>query len=545
MPQIKPQTLKTFMRLVSTNNPKQATAQAVSLDGRDSYYQKIGNKALDSKEDIKPEGWYDAIPFKRIPGPKPLPIIGNVWRFFPGGEYYNVQLIDLHKKLQQQYGKLAYLSGIPGKRPILFAYDPEDIEQTLRNEGPWPIRFGLPSFAYYRKYVRDDVFQGVGGVLTVQGEEWFQFRSIVNKILMQPRTAELYVYSMDDVANGLISNIRRFSKNNPRSEMPDDFQNELYKWALESMGVIAYNTRIGCLEPNLDKNSVGQRMIDSSVELFELMYQLDVLPSLWPVYSTKEWKRYVQILDYMTEVNQKYIEECLQNTNPDPNIPDHERSVLERLAKTNKKVAIAMATDMVIAGIDTTGRTMASALYFLARNPDKQELLREELRKYLPNKDSPVTKDILRGSPYLKAVIKETTRLSPVSIGTLRTTVKDMVLSGYQIPKGTDILATNIIPSMEEKHFKMANQFIPERWLRTTEGELSHKNVHQFVHLPFGFGPRSCIGKRLANLELEVGLSKIVRNFNLSWHHPDPKFGTKLLYGIMDPLRVKMEEIEN
>ena len=78
-----------------------------------------------------------------------------------------------------------------------------------------------------------------------QGEDWFHFRSIVNKILMQPRTAEMYVESMDEVANDLIDNIRYLSETNSNNEMPANFQNELYKWTLESIGVIAYNRRIG------------------------------------------------------------------------------------------------------------------------------------------------------------------------------------------------------------------------------------------------------------------------------------------------------------
>lgn len=60
-----------------------------------------------------------------------------------------------------------------------------------------------------------------------------------------------------------------------------------------------------------------------------------------------------------------------------------------------------------------------------------------------------------------------------------------------------------------EENYPRPMEFIPERFLKTTEGELSYKNTHSFVYSPFGFGPRSCIGKRLANLELEVLLSKV------------------------------------
>ena len=79
---------------------------------------------------------------------------------------------------------------------------------------------------------------------------------------------------------------------------------------------------------------------------------------------------------------------------------------------------------------------MAANLYYLATNQEKQDKLREEMRQYLPKKDSPVTKEILSEVPYLKATIKETLRMAPIAVGNLRTTIQDMVLSGYQIPKG-------------------------------------------------------------------------------------------------------------
>ncbi|XP_060518386.1 probable cytochrome P450 12a4, mitochondrial [Cylas formicarius] len=527
---------------ITTSAKNLQTADTIGVLAKESYYKNLGEKA---QSDAKPEGWDNAKTYESIPGPKPLPLVGNLWRYMPGiGEYYNVPLKEFWEKLHRTYGDTVRFGGIPGKKELVALFQPSDFEKVHRNEGPWPVRYGLPSFVYYRNHIRQDVFQGVGGVLTVQGEEWFKFRSIVNKILMQPRTAQMYVSSMDEVANDLIDNIRFFSKTNENHQMPADFQNELYKWTLESMGVIAYNKRLGVLDRNSKKDSDGQKLISFSIQMFELMYKLDVLPSMWPYISTPSWRKYIKILDFLTQMNTKYVDECLSKMDPDANIPEHEQSVLERLSKIDRKVALTMATDMMIAGIDTTGRTMGAALYFLSKNPDKQEILREELKQHMPNKNSPVTKEMLMYSPYLKAVVREATRLSPISIGQLRTTIKDLVLGGYQIPKGTDVVTINLLLSHDEKYFKDAKMFKPERWLRDTEDEYSSKNVNPFASLPFGFGPRSCIGKRLANLELDVGLSKVIRNFQLSWPHPDAKFGMKLLYGIEDPLKLKVEEIQ-
>lgn len=72
----------------------------------------------------------------------------------------------------------------------------------------------------------------------------------------------------------------------------------------------------------------------------------------------------------------------------------------------------------------------------------------------------------------------------------------------------------NGILCMEEKYFQDSKEFIPERWLRddkndNTSGILgTAKNVHPFVYLPFGFGPRACIGRRFSELEIYIFVSR-------------------------------------
>lgn len=65
----------------------------------------------------------------------------------------------------------------------------------------------------------------------------------------------------------------------------------------------------------------------------------------------------------------------------------------------------------------------------------------------------------------------------------------------------------NMVLQMEDKHFPRSKEYIPERWLKNTPGagECPHANTaHPFTYLPFGFGPRTCIGRRFANLEVET-----------------------------------------
>lgn len=78
-------------------------------------------------------------------------------------------------------------------------------------------------------------------------------------------------------------------------------------------------------------------------------------------------------------------------------------------------------------------------LYLLAKNPEKQQKLREEIMRILPDKDENLTTESLNNIPYLRACLKETNRLRPILLGNLRSAGYDLVLKGYQIPKGVSI----------------------------------------------------------------------------------------------------------
>lgn len=139
----------------------------------------------------------------------------------------------------------------------------------------------------------------------------------------------------------------------------------------------------------------------------------------------------------------------------------HEASVLEKLLSIDRHAAVVMVMDMLFAGVDTVGSTrnyisnpdfvvhhfcphsfqktstaVIGCLYHLAKNPEKQEKLRNEIRTYLPTKTSQLAVDSLNSTPYLRACFKESMRLSPIFTGLIRTSGQDIVLQGFQVPKG-------------------------------------------------------------------------------------------------------------
>lgn len=117
--------------------------------------------------------------------------------------------------------------------------------------------------------------------------------------------------------------------------------------------------------------------------------------------------------------------------------------------------------------------------------------------------------------PYLRACIKESLRLHPVVPANFRSAGNNIVLSAYNVPKGTDIVMPSQILQRESKHYVNPDEFIPERWLKTS---ILYHTKDPFIFLPFGFGPRACIGKRISEQELEIALITVLRNFKIEYN---------------------------
>lgn len=251
------------------------------------------------------------------------------------------------------------------------------------------------------------------------------------------------------------------------------------------------------------------------------------------------------VLDELTRIIMAKVDEAVIRLDKNPSQDSDSQSVLEKLLKVNRDVAVVMAFDMLLAGVDTTSSATSGILYCLAKNPEKQAKLREELRAILPNKDSPLTPENMKNLPYLRACIKEGLRMYPPVAGNVRQAGKDIVLQGYQIPKGTDVAMASMILHSGEEYFERGNEFLPERWLKETSGCPSGKDVHPFLFLPFGFGPRTCVGRRMAMLEMEMLVARITRQFEYRWNYDELRILSSLVLIPENEMKFEMVEVDS
>ncbi|KAL2774420.1 cytochrome P450 27C1 isoform 1 [Daubentonia madagascariensis] len=170
----------------------------------------------------------------------------------------------------------------------------------------------------------------------------------------------------------------------------------------------------------------------------------------------------------------------------------------------------ANVTEMLLAGVDTTSFTLSWAVYLLARHPEVQQTVYQEIVKNLGERHVPTAADVPK-VPLVRALLKETLRLFLVLPGNGRVTQEDLVIGGYLIPKGTQLALCHYATAHAEENFPAAAEFRPERWLRRG----NPGRVDNFGSIPFGHGVRSCIGRRIAELEIHLVVIQLLQHFEI------------------------------
>ncbi|WPH01325.1 Cytochrome P450 monooxygenase [Acrodontium crateriforme] len=218
--------------------------------------------------------------------------------------------------------------------------------------------------------------------------------------------------------------------------------------------------------------------------------------------------------------------------------PEAHKDVLSHLIRTNSFTDKQMVDQMLTflaAGHETTSSTLTWTAYLLAKHPNVQTALREEVRTALPFGTQPFNKlpsdidlgAILESLPLLNGVCNEVSRLYPTVPNTVRTALQERTLLGQVVPKGTEIIlspaAINVAPSLWGDN---AADFVPERWIDTDEKGVQKPNNNggapsNYAILTFLHGPRSCIGQGFAKAELRALVTVLCGAFELEIARPD------------------------
>lgn len=473
---------------------------------------------------------------KKIPGPFIVPIWGNLYKYKLG--LYNI--LEYHKVLPWLYKKYGpIVKEKYGKETIIHVFEPDDAKTIYQNEGHSPRVVPLQeTIQLYRE--RMGMSLGLGNM---NGDEWYRLRKAVRHLMLRPKDVQHFLPKLDVLGNDIIERIMQ--DKDPDSHEVTDLQMLLGKWSQESSGLVCYDTRLGSLDRN-DGERLAESVIRANLTVFVMSAYLKFSVPVYKYITTPRWKKLVEAEDIVTSTAMGHFNKTIQKIDEimkqNGDITDGSYNFLTTLLskpELSRNDIMTVTLSLYIDGLSTTLPNLLYNLYCLAINPAVQEKAYAEIKALMKPGD-PMTPSLINELSYVKNIVKETFRLYPIGTEISRITDKDLVLSGYEIPKDTNVDINMNVHFQSEYYFKDPTSFQPERWSRGGEGD----NINPYILTPFGFGTRTCAGRRFAEQDTYLILTKIIQKFKLIY--PDDELPMEQVFNTLlfpkRPLRIKFIE---
>ena len=258
--------------------------------------------------------------------------------------------------------------------------------------------------------------------------------------------------------------------------------------------------------------------------LMETLYKVDFTPEL-----ERLWPAILKLLQYISpgfwllwrgvprpgyteaiQMMDDYLYRIIRERRADPGETDDLLGLLVASDWMSDGLIRDQLLTMFIAGHDTSTALLAWALYLLGKHPEAMARARAEVDAVLGRADP--TYETVEQLDYLDRVIKETLRLyPPIHLGTRRATA-DLTFDGYGIPAGDRVVYSIYLTHRDPKQWQEPHRFDPERFL-VTRGQRTYE---PYAYVPFGGGPRNCIGAVYGQVEAKVVLARLLQTVELT-----------------------------
>uniref|UniRef100_A0A8D2IRD7 Cytochrome P450C11 n=1 Tax=Varanus komodoensis TaxID=61221 RepID=A0A8D2IRD7_VARKO len=326
------------------------------------------------------------LPFEAIPHSGHNAWI-NLFQFWRSNSFQN-----LHHVMQRNFQNLGpiYREKL-GTHDSINVFLPHDAAQLFRAEGTLPRRMGIDAWTAHRE---------------LNGEKWLSDRLILNKEVISLMGARKFLPFLDTVAEDFVDFLHRQIRKNSRGSLTVDLYHDLFRFTLEGNYVL-YGERLGLLEERPRPES------QQFIEAVETMLKT-TLPLLFIPPGVMRWVHRGLWLDHVAAWDAifKHADRCIQNIYQEFCVaqPCKYSGIMSELLLQEEMSLDCIKANMIeltAGGVETTAMPLLFTLFELARNPQVQAAVREEIRRADALGPQELSK-VLSGLPLLKGAIKET-----------------------------------------------------------------------------------------------------------------------------------------
>lgn len=341
------------------------------------------------------------------------------------------------------------------------------------------------------------------GLLLSEGDDWKHQRRTIAPALA-PRMMALLVRHMASAAHDLVVTL------SSSTNKPIDLLGWMYFVALEIAGRSMFSLEMRQFGPAM-RDMLGNYTQDLARPFF---FDL-VLPVGIPTFRDLRRRRYnekwMQLIDRMIDARAAAPADGKARDLFDLLLHARDPETGEGFSRAKLRDEVAT---MIVAGHETTALALFWALYLLASVPDEQDTLIAELRDCDVGVQNIAER--LSNLPHLRAVIAETLRLYPPAFTLVRQALAKDEAGELTIPKGSLVMIAPWVLHRHRRFWRDPDAFDPSRFLPDTPPP------PRFAYLPFGAGPRVCIGAQFALTEATVVLATLVKAFHIELADHEP-----------------------
>ncbi|XP_040830886.1 cytochrome P450 3A6-like isoform X1 [Ochotona curzoniae] len=429
-----------------------------------------------------------------IPGPTPLPFLGNIMGYRKVSGVWNFDM-----KCYKTYGNM--WGFFQGRQPVLFITDPDMMKTVLVKE-------------CYSVFTNRRSFGPVGfmksALINSKDEEWKRLRTLLSPTFTTGKLKEMLpiIVHYGDV---LVKNLsQEAEKGNPVN-----LNKILGAYSMDVITSTSFGVNIDSLRNPQDPFLKNLRRLLNYNIFSPLLFSVSLFPFLTPVYEALNISKYPgDVTDFLKSSVEKIKDDRLKEKKK------HRVDLLQLMinCQNSKEVdsykaltdteLLAQSIIFLSAGYETTSNALSFIMYLLATHSDVQQKLQQEVDSAFSNKAF-VTYDVIMQMEYLDMVVNETLRLYPIASRFERVCKKDFEINGVFIPKGTVVVIPVYALHYDPKLWPEPYEFHPERFNKKNKG-----NINPYIYLPFGAGPRNCIGMRFALMNMKLALVRLMQNFS-------------------------------
>ncbi|MSP69577.1 MAG: cytochrome P450 [Bacteroidetes bacterium] len=395
--------------------------------------------------------------------------------------------VEVFEKYRKKLGPTFsfYFGGT--KRTIVTA-DPDFLQYVLKDNNSNYEK----SHIQVKRFVE---FQGVG-LTNSHGDYWLRQRKLLSMGFTRSRLTEILPLQLL-VLNDFMLDFDKAAKLGPV-----DIREQMVKFTLRSVGKSLFGSQMH--EEELEKFAEAIAQIQSFI--VKKVVQPYLMP--WYIISGQN-DHYQKIRREADQIVKNYVEKRRA-------AGGKESDILQLVLDTPYKDTGEFMSDetimieilqLLVAGNETSTTAATWAFYLLAKNPEHISKIRTEIETVFS--DNPIEYSGIVKLTYTSAVLDEAMRVNPPFWMIDREAIDDDEFRGMKIPKGTTVVPYIYGVHHNEKVWQKPDKFDPSRFLSEKTAKM-----HSFAHIPFGGGPRVCIGQNMAKMQILLVLSAIIKKYD-------------------------------